>query len=181
MGIISRLYRGETRIGFIASRKRWYLASLVLVVICVLSIAIRGFNYSVDFAGGTTYRIQVANTSLTTTQVDNAFRDAGTAPENPPSKVGSGSTRQIVVTLSKLSATKEEALTASVAKKLGIPSSKMNPNFVSSDWGHNISVQAIQGLIIFLIAVSIYISIRFQWRMAIGGIVALLHDLLIAA
>jgi len=180
-GIVSRLYRGETRIGFIASRKRWYLASLILIVICVLSIAIRGFNYSVDFAGGTTYRIQVAGTSLTTNQVDTAFRDEGVTPENPPSKVGTGSSRQIVVSLSKLTAQRQEAITASVAKKLNIQSSKMNPNFVSSDWGHNISVQAIQGLIIFLIAVSIYISIRFQWRMAVGGIVALLHDLLIAA
>jgi preprotein translocase subunit SecF len=52
---------------------------------------------------------------------------------------------------------------------------------VSSSWGHDISVKALEGLIIFLIAVSIYISIRFQWRMAVGGIAALLHDLLIAA
>ena len=42
-------------------------------------------------------------------------------------------------------------------------------------------MKAIEGLIVFLIVVSIYISIRFQWRMAVGGIVALLHDLLIAA
>ena len=181
MSVVTRLYRGETRIGFIASRKRWYLASAIAVLICILSISIRGFNYSVDFAGGTTYRIQVAGTSITTTQVQTAFNEAGDAPQNPPEKVGSGSARQIVVTLSKLSATRETAITKSVAAKLGLDESKMNPNFVSSDWGHNISVQAIQGLVIFLIAVSIYISIRFQWRMAVGGIVALLHDLVIAA
>ena len=52
---------------------------------------------------------------------------------------------------------------------------------MSSSWGHDITVKAIQGLIVFLIAVSIYISLRFQWRMAVGGILALLHDLLIAA
>ncbi|MCW2495366.1 protein translocase subunit SecF, partial [Jatrophihabitans sp.] len=181
MASIKRLYRGETEIGFIPARRKWYLASLVLVAICILSIAFRGFNYSVDFAGGTTYRIQVAHTSLTTSQVETAFKDAGKAPENPPEKVGSGSSRQIVVTLSKLKATTEEALTAKVAKALDISPSLMNPNFVSSDWGHNISVQAVEGLIIFLIVVSIYISIRFQWRMAVGGMVALLHDLLIAA
>ena len=52
---------------------------------------------------------------------------------------------------------------------------------MSSSWGHDITVKAIEGLIVFLIVVSIYISIRFQWRMAVGGILALLHDLLIAA
>jgi preprotein translocase subunit SecF len=181
MSAITRLYRGETRIGFIASRKRWYLGSLVLVLICLLSMIFRGFNYSVDFAGGTTYRVQVAHTSISSSQVEAAFKDAGATPENPPEKVGSGSAREVVVTLSKLTAQREEAITASVAKKLDIPAANMNPDFVSSDWGHNISVQAVEALIIFLIAVSIYISIRFQWRMAVGGIVALLHDLVIAA
>ena len=52
---------------------------------------------------------------------------------------------------------------------------------MSSSWGNDITVKAIQGLIIFLIVVSIYISIRFEWRMAVGGIVALLHDLVLAA
>ncbi len=52
---------------------------------------------------------------------------------------------------------------------------------MSSSWGHDITVKAVEGLIVFLIVVSIYISFRFQWRMAVGGIIALLHDLLIAA
>jgi preprotein translocase subunit SecF len=52
---------------------------------------------------------------------------------------------------------------------------------VSSSWGHDVSVKALEGLIIFLIVVTIYISIRFQWRMAAGALVALLHDLIIAA
>ena len=57
----------------------------------------------------------------------------------------------------------------------------INADAVSSSWGHDISVKALQGLVIFLIAVSIYIALRFQWRMAVGGIVALIHDLLLTA
>jgi preprotein translocase subunit SecF len=178
---IQRLYRGETRIRFIQNRKRWYLASGVLVAICVLSFIFRGFNYSIDFAGGSEYQIQVSGTSITTSDVNKAFVDAGTTPENPPQQVGSGSTRQIVVDTKVLSQATSQALQQAVAKSLDIPETNLNPTSVSSSWGHDVSVKALEGLIIFLIVVSIYISIRFQWRMAVGGMVALLHDLIIAA
>ncbi len=52
---------------------------------------------------------------------------------------------------------------------------------MSSSWGSDITKKAIEGLIIFLIVVTVYISLRFNWRMAIGALVALLHDLLVAA
>ena len=181
MGVISRLYRGETRIGFIQSRNRWYLASLILIVICVLSISFRGFKYGVEFSGGSEFRLQVNGTSLTTTQVNDAFTKAGTTPENSPQQVGSGSTRSIVVQTKTIAPDVQQNLITAVSKDINLPASKFNPTSVSSSWGHDISVKAVEGLIIFLIAVSIYIAIRFQWRMAVGGIVALLHDLLVAA
>src|ERR1700761_5647219 len=96
-GGIRRLYRGETRIPFIKYRKRWYLASGVLILICVLSFIFRGFNYSIDFAGGTQYTIQIKGTSITTSQVSDAFSKEKTTIEGEPQVVGSGSTKQIEV------------------------------------------------------------------------------------
>ncbi|MDQ1739944.1 MAG: preprotein translocase subunit SecF, partial [Pseudonocardiales bacterium] len=71
--LLTRLYRGETRIDFIGSRKRWYLASLVLLGICVLSMVFRGFNVGIDFKGGTQFQITASNTSITTQQVEKAL------------------------------------------------------------------------------------------------------------
>jgi preprotein translocase subunit SecF len=68
-----------------------------------------------------------------------------------------------------------------VAQELHVDKGSISPKTFSSRWGHDTTVSALQGLVIFLIAVSIYISLRFQWRMAIGGMLALLHDLVIAA
>jgi preprotein translocase subunit SecF len=181
MSVIRRLYRGETNIQFIATRKRWYAASLVLIVICILSFIFRGFNYGVEFAGGTQFQIPVTNTSISPSDVDDAFGRAGTAPADPSQAVGSGSTHQVVVKTEALEPARQQTLKAAVADDLGLKDTDITVTSVSSSWGHDITVKAIEGLIVFLIAVSIYISIRFQWRMAIGGIVALLHDLLIAA
>jgi preprotein translocase subunit SecF len=175
-----RLYRGETRIEFIGNRERWYFVSLVAILICIASLGTRGFNYGIEFKGGTQFQIPVTGTSITTTQVTDAFANTGTQPE-PPQRVGSGSSDQIVVRTESLDPTRLADVKTKLANALHVDVNKITTTTVSSSWGHDITVKAIEGLIVFLIAVSIYISIRFQWRMALGGILALLHDLMIAA
>jgi preprotein translocase subunit SecF len=181
MSVVTKLYRGETRLNFIGSRKRWYFASAVLVLICVISFIVRGFNYGVEFKGGSTFQFQTSGTSLTVDKVSKAFSAAGTAPAEVPQVVGSGSSRQIIVNTATKVQVDAQNLEAKVVKSLGIKASDVSVNFIGSQWGHDTTVKALEGLIIFLIAVSIYITLRFQWRMAVGGMLALLHDLIIAA
>ena len=181
MSVLSRLYRGETRVEFIGRRKRWYFASLVLLLICVFSFVFRGFSYGVEFAGGTQFQIPVTGTHVTTNQVNTAFTAAGQTPADPPQEVGSGSTRQIVVKTKTLAPDVQKTLQTKVETRLGLKVGSSSVTTVSSSWGHDITVKAIEGLIVFLVAVSIYISLRFQWRMAVGGIFALLHDLVLTA
>jgi preprotein translocase subunit SecF len=182
MSVFRRLYRGETRINFIGLRRRWYLASLILIVVCVFSFIFRGFNLGVEFAGGSQFQVPATTSSgITADGVNTAFTNAGTTPADPPQTVGAGSTRQVVVKTEALDPKKQQTLQANVARDLGIDSTSITVTSVSSSWGHDVTVSALEGLIIFLIVVSIYISIRFQWRMAVGGIVALIHDLIVAA
>ena len=179
MSGIRRLYRGETNINFIGNRRRWYAASAIMVLICLLSFWLRGFNYGVEFAGGTQFQYNVSNTTLTVAEVTDAFTKAGVPPADPPQEVGSGATRQIVVKTKTLTAAEQQSLSKEVTATIGVaPASVL---FVSSSWGHEVTVSAIEGLIVFMIVVSIYISLRFQWRMAVGGMIALFHDLIIAA
>ena len=178
---LQRLYRGETRIDFIGTRVRWYAASGLIVLICVLSFIIRGFNEGVEFKGGSSFQIPVAGTSISTDRANTAFTNAGAPPAEAPQAVGSGSTKQIVVNTKTLNPKQQDKVVTSVANQLGIDKAKISPKTFSSRWGHDTTVSALQGLVIFLIAVSIYISLRFQWRMAVGGMLALLHDLIVAA
>jgi preprotein translocase subunit SecF len=179
-GTLRKLYRGESTFQFISTRKRWYLASLVMIVICVFSIAFRGFNWGIDFSGGSSFQVPVSKSSITTTSVDKAFTDAGVTSAEPAQEVGSNPV-QIRVKTGALDGAAQVHIRSEVADDLGIDQQDISFTTVGSDWGHDVTVKAIEGLIVFLIVVSIYISIRFQWRMAVGGMVALLHDLLIAA
>jgi preprotein translocase subunit SecF len=184
MSVVTRLYRGETRIDFIGHRRRWYLASGVLLLICLISFIVRGFNYGVEFEGGTQFQINASGprAHLSAQDVDNAFSDAGKAPSEPSQTVGSGSTRQIVVKTSELTPAAQQTLRTKISSELKINSDNdISVDAVSSSWGHDVTTKAIEGLIVFIIAVSIYISLRFQWRMAAGGIAALIHDLAVTA
>jgi preprotein translocase subunit SecF len=179
---LSRLYRGETRIDFIGTRKRWYLASLVLIVLCVLSMVFRGFNVGIDFKGGTQFQVRAANTSLTTKQVEQAMNSTGHVAEGAAQEVGSGATRQIVVKTHELKLAEQTDVQNKLGAALKVdPNKAITVDSVSSSWGGEITKKAVEGLIIFLIVVFAYITIRFEWKMAVAALGALLHDLLIAA
>src|SRR5437773_4630262 len=57
--LFRRLYRGETNVDFIGQRKKWYLASGVIVAICVLAMVFRGFLFGIEFSGGIQYQVPV--------------------------------------------------------------------------------------------------------------------------
>jgi len=184
-GFLSRLYRGETTIDFIGTRKRWYLASLVLIVICVLSMVFRGFNVGIDFKGGTQFQVKAANSSFTTKSVTDAMNTTGHPAEGVAQEVGSGSTRQIVVKTKELTLAEQSDVQNKLASALHIQQSEVSNlisvDSVSASWGGEITKKAVEGLIVFLFVVFAYITIRFEWKMATASIVALLHDLVIAA
>ncbi|MCW2541200.1 MAG: protein translocase subunit SecF [Frankiales bacterium] len=181
MSVFTKLYRGETRFNFIGSRKRWYAVSLVLVVICILSIALRGFNVSIDFKGGTQFQINKAAAGITTTQVENALAAAGEPADSAAQEVGSGSTRSIIIKMQELNQEQQHDVSVKFAQELHIDPANISIDSVSSSWGSDVTKKAVQGLIIFLIAVFLYITVRYDWKMATGALVALLHDLVIAA
>jgi preprotein translocase subunit SecF len=180
MSIFRKLYRGETNINFIGNRRRWYAASAVLILICIISFIVRGFNYGIEFKGGVKFQISDPSGRVTATAANDAFSHAGVTTAEP-AQVITGSSRQIVVQTKAMSTAEQQDVTTKIVKDLGVPASAVSAESVSSSWGHDTTTKALQGLILFLIAVTIYISLRFQWRMAVGGMAALLHDLVIAA
>jgi preprotein translocase subunit SecF len=70
-------------------------------------------------------------------------------------------------------------VTAELARLTGTPEEEVTVDTVGPSWGQQISEKARNALVVFLIAISLFITIRFEVRMALATIVALFHDLLI--
>src|SRR5207248_10311688 len=76
---------------------------------------------------------------------------------------------------------KGDQLRAALARAARISPNQINEQDVGPTFGKTISRKMLIGLIVFLVLVTLYITMRFEWKMAIGALVALAHDLIITA
>ena len=176
LSVFHRLNAGEAVFDFIGHRKRWYWVSAVLLLLCVGSFIFRGFNFGIEFDGGTQFQFKAATAQPA--EVQQVAERAGAEVENTPQIVGAGSTRSIVVKAGELTPAEQDKVESALQTRFG---QQVNVQAVSSSWGSDITKAAIRGLVFFLIAVCIFIAIRFEWKMAVGAIAALFHDLLLTA
>jgi preprotein translocase subunit SecF len=174
--LFRRLNAGEAVFDFIGHRKRWYWISAVLLLLSITSFIVRGFNFGIEFDGGTQFQFRA--TTAQPAEVQQVAEQAGADVQNTPQIVGSGGSRSILVKTGELSAPDQTKIKNALQSAFG---QQVNVEAVSSSWGSDITKAAIRGLVIFLIAVCIFIAIRFEWKMAVGAIAALFHDLLLTA
>jgi preprotein translocase subunit SecF len=174
--LFRRLNAGEAVFDFIGKRRRWYWISAVLLLLSIGSFIFRGFNFGIEFDGGTQFQFRA--TTAQPAEVQEVAEQAGAEVENTPQIVGSGGARSIVVKAGELSAPAQTKVKNALQDRFG---QQVTVQAVSSSWGSDITKAAIRGLVIFLIAVCIFIAIRFEWKMAVGAIAALIHDLVLTA
>jgi preprotein translocase subunit SecF len=177
----NRLYRGDTSYPFISRRRRWYAASGIVILVSILSLAIRGLTPSIDFKGGAQFSFTRGDHTVAQTESAVAPIVTGAVVQY----IGSGSDAQIQVQTPTITQ-KGPNNTASrivdaISTKVGVPQNQISSTTFGATWGSQITDKAIIGLIVFLAFVSLYLSIRFEWKMALAAMIALLHDLIITA
>ncbi len=176
MSIASRLYNGEVSYDFTGRRKRWYTVSGVVLTISLLSIIFRGFNYGIEFKGGVSYELPRSGHTLADAR--GLLTQEGIVD---PVVQSLGSDR-LRITTPALTPAQTTATQDALAARFGISTTQVSTSSVGSSWGSEISKKALEGLLIFLVAVTAYIAVRFRERgMAIAAFVALVHDLVITA
>ena len=174
-----RLYHGETTIDFIGRTRRFFIVSALVVVVGLASLGIRGLNLGIDFKGGTAW--EVIGTNQSVASVTAAVEKAGA--QQPTVYILGGSTIHVEADLNSLSGAEltkvENAVADSLAQLVGKASDQVSVSTIGPTWGGQVTAKARLALIVFLIAVVAYISIRFEPKMAISALAAMLHDLLV--
>nr|WP_279582440.1 hypothetical protein [Fodinicola feengrottensis] len=184
--IAQRLYRGEAGIDFIGRRKTWYLISLAILVIALLSFLIRGFHFGIDFQGGVSFEIPasaasssaVAEAAVTSAKTSTGLRAHVVSTQTLSSATGQ---KSYLVRIDPMGEDQANEIATQVANTLKTPQKNISENQVSASWGGQVTSQALIALAVFLALLIVYLAFRYEWKMAVGAIVALAHDLLIAA
>ena len=183
---LSRLYTGTGAFEVIGRRRLWYGVSGAIVAIAIASIVLRGFTFGIDFKGGTTMSMPRGDAQVS--QVEQVFRQAmGTDPETVVI-VGNGSSATVQIRSETLSNDQTIKLRNALFDRFQPKGSDGKPSLqaisdsaVSSTWGGQITRKAVIALAVFLVLVSLYITVRYERYMAISALTTMVFDLTVTA
>ncbi len=172
-----KLYRGEVSINFVGRQRLWYAISGLILVVSIVALLVRGLDFSVDFKGGAVLTFPASSTT-SLSQVQNAVTDGGVS--GALVQQVNGQTNGWQVQTKALTGPQTVTLENALSSKLGVNTNNISVTTVGPSWGSQISDKALEALIAFVIVIVVYLSIAFEWKMAIAAFVALVHDLVIA-
>ena len=175
-----RLYNSETTIDFVGRRWWGFIASGTVVVAAVISLLFQGLNLGIDFEGGVAWEAPVKN-GLTIDSATAILEDNDIESRNAKVQtLGSGAGERIRLQVDDQTAEVRGAVQKALADAAKVEVAEVSVASVSSSWGRSITIKAIRALLVFFLLVSIYIAWRFEWKMALAAIFALVHDLAIS-
>jgi preprotein translocase subunit SecF len=174
--IWTRLYHGETHVDFVGRRRLWFTISLVAVAISLVSFVTRGLNLGIDFEGGVVWEVPAGDASVSDARdALDGFGLGGATIQSLESDEGT----ELRVESEPLSNDETDAVSRALADVTGSSFDDVSLTEVGPSWGEEISEKAIRALVVFMVLVTLYISVRFEPKMAIATLVALVHDVVI--
>jgi preprotein translocase subunit SecF len=170
------LYRGDVSYDIVGRRKAWYLISAILIILSIATLGVRGLNLGIEFKGGAEFSVplEVANDE-SVSQARETVLSAGEIPSTV-TIVGGDTIR---IQTPALSTEASNALSAALAESFAVTEANIKVQLVGPSWGDEVTQNAIRALIVFLVLVAIFLSIYFEWQMAVAALIALAHDVLI--
>jgi preprotein translocase subunit SecF len=175
VSLASRLYHGETSYDIVGRRRLWFTISAALLAISLVSLVVPGLNFGIDFKGGAVFRVEPTK-AVTEAQVRRAVGSAAEVVQisetDPP---------QVSVQTEVLPPEEVARIRTELAQVAGVERNEISTETIGSKWGSTVSRKAVIALLAFLVAVTIYVSLRMEFKMAVAALVALLHDLIITA
>jgi preprotein translocase subunit SecF len=169
-------YRGHTipHLPIVERQNTWFAFSGVLIALSLVGLLFVQLNLSIDFKGGTQLsyplRIPVTAEDITALLAENGHGDAEVQIVNGD---------EVKARTGALTRAEREPLLAALAEQAGVSPDEISDEVIGPTWGAEISRKALIGLAVVLVAISLYIAIRFEPKMAAGAMAALLHDVVI--
>jgi preprotein translocase subunit SecF len=145
-------------------------------VLVGLALGLRGLEFSIEFTGGSAFVEEGATQDFTAADIEQALADLGVT--GAIVQVVDDGEGALVSTpaLTEVEGLDDLEVAAAIEEVTG---GEVSVSTVGPRWGEAVTEQALRGLIVFLVLVILYITLRFEWRMAVAAVATLVHDLIL--
>jgi preprotein translocase subunit SecF len=187
MGKFSRLgnelYNGHRSMDFVHKRPLWYSISGGIVLAALLVVIFNGFNFGVEFTGGTEYRLSGLTSSQasqhTVDQLREDIASSGVSGAEEPTVSTSGKDG-ISIQVEQLTPAENQKVIDVIQSVVPVSGDQISPSDIGASWGREVAQRAILGVCVFLVLVMLFIGLYFrEWKMSVAALAALFHDIVI--
>jgi len=158
---------------FIEKRKWFYIFSSILIIAGIVSMFMQGFNWGIDFTGGSLLRYKMEST-ITADQVRNTVNDLKLVKEVSVQKSGS----EFYIRTNELNQEQTAKMTSGLKEKFKSVTLE-SAESVGATIGSELTRNALIAIGIALVLMLIYITFRFEFAFGLAAVLALFHDVLI--
>ena len=170
---LNKIIPSESNYPFLDFKKHFIIFSAIMMILAVLLLSFKGLNLGIDFKGGTLIEVSTTNSNIS------ELRSILSPEFNDVSLQEFGNSNTIIIRLQNLSNT-ESIETINKVKEL--ISNKVTEfrrsEFVGPTISSELLWKGLQAITFSLIAILIYIWLRFEWQFGFGAVVALAHDVI---
>ena len=161
------------QIDFMGKKYIWFTISAIAIVVSIIALITKGLNFGVDFTGGTQvdFRCKKGTTIKDVRKVFAKF-NLGDA------QIQQAKGGYFIVRTPNISENEREKIVTELKKSAGLEE-VLGVTDVGPGWGAQVSRRAAFGVIVFIFAVILYVSIRFEFKMAVCAVVEIIHDVVI--
>jgi len=170
------LIKHNTKINFLKQRYLAYTLSLILVFVILLSTIVKGLNLGIDFTGGVIIEIN-HNSEMNVDNVRTILKDLNYNVNS----IQNDNNNNIIIRLKTKNETSYASAIDNLKKELSSEFSKIEfrkIDYVGPKVGDELVSKSIIAVLVALIAMMIYVAIRFNWMFGAGVVIALMHDII---
>lgn len=169
MSVFRDLYNGETNFDFVKQWRITRVASLVLVVVSLLSIVFLRLDLGLDFEGGSSWEVRAPGVSIAEARDVLDPLGAGDAKI----QIVDGEVLRIQAPI------KDPVEAREIGNELSTLGELIDIQSVGPSWGEEITKQAIKALVVFFVLIALFLAWRLEWRMAAASLVGVFHDMIV--
>ncbi|MBN2822966.1 MAG: protein translocase subunit SecF [Coriobacteriia bacterium] len=164
-------------IDFLGNKKWLFIFSSILIVVSLASLVTKGLVFGIEFQGGTVMTFS-ATADVTTDDMRGALETAG-VPNAGNATIQPTDDGGFIVRTAEGDADAANLAFSAVVSDLGLPEQDVNVTTIGPGWGKNITEKALYALAASILAILAYIALRFEYKMSVTAVIALVHDVII--